>query len=207
MKKFQLTLVVSIFLLGMMPASSFAFATPKPNTSCTNPGDFGIANGQMMTCTSSSSNLIWELDPNVIAGGLCSPWTPGDTSDWAELELLIQGKWVTQILPIAFTPGPTCDNTKVNSSIPWAALPHKIAEGTKYRWVRGVSGKDGHGGRAFGQGYTNPVMTYTAKAMKARYLKVYTAIVSPIEGPHVYAALNPPSKSMLPSEAPSPSQS
>ena len=170
------------------PAQAQDFTTPKPNASCPTLGDIGVANGQMMTCKQSGSALKWHLETNVIAGGYCSPWTPSDTGYWAELQLLIKGKWVTQLQPIVFTPGPPCDTTQVNDSIPWIALPTKIADGTKYRWYRGGYGKDGHGNQTYLPGMTDPESTYTKKAMSAKWMTRYTAVLTPIEGPHVYAA-------------------
>ena len=187
-QKTKLTIFLSLILSVFPPANSIALETPKPNALCVNEGFFGIAEGKMMTCTSDGTNLIWKLNPNVIAGGLCSAWLPGDTATWAELQLFENGKWVTQKLPIAFTPGPNCDKSKVNSSIPWIALPNKVANGTKFRWVHGNSGKDGHGGREFGKGYPDPAFVYTSATMRAPYLKKYTAIVAPVIGPSVYAA-------------------
>ena len=157
-----LAFVVSAFvLLGSitLPASAQDFVTPKPTAACTKLGDFGVNNGQLMTCQGNGGSLTWHLETNFIAGGLCSSWTPGDTSTWAELQLFLNGKWVTQALPIALTPGPLCDNTRVNSSIPWIALPTKVADGTKYRWIKGKSGNDGHGGKAYGKAYADPVLS------------------------------------------------
>ena len=180
-------LLILILVMGTISQSASAFTTPKPNEPCDVVGNFGIANGLMMTCVESDSTLKWKLNINVIAGGLCSAWVPGDKQTWAELQLFIKGAWVTQLVPIAFTPGPPCDTSKTNSSIPWAALSAKVAEGTKFRWLFGNSGKDGHGGRAFGKAYPTPSFTYSKKAMSAPNLKVYSAIVDPVEGPHVYA--------------------
>jgi hypothetical protein len=182
--------VSALVLLGSITFPAFAqgFVTPVPNATCSNLGDYGVNNGQLMTCKNIGGSLVWHLENNFIAGGLCSAWTPGDTSTWAELQLFLNGKWVTQALPVAFTPGPLCDNTRVNSSIPWIPLPTKVAEGTKYRWIKGVSGKDGHGGKEYGKGYADPVFTYTKKAMKANYLKIFRAVVSPVYGPSAYKA-------------------
>ena len=183
----QALVLILPILVGMLSNPAHAFTTPKPNEPCEVAGNFGIANGLMMTCVDSNSTLNWKLNTNVVAGGLCSAWVPGDKQTWAELQLFIKGAWVTQLVPIAFTPGPPCDTSKTNSSIPWAALSAKVAEGTKFRWLFGNSGKDGHGGRAFGKAYPSPAFTYSKKAMSAPYLKVFTAIVDPVEGPHVYA--------------------
>ena len=187
-----LAFVISAFvLLGSitLPASAQDFVTPKPTAACTKLGDFGINNGQLMTCQGNGGSLTWHLETNFIAGGLCSSWTPGDTSTWAELQLFLNGKWVTQALPIALTPGPLCDNTRVNSSIPWIALPTKVADGTKYRWIKGKSGNDGHGGKAYGKAYADPVFIYTKSAMTAKYLKIFRAVVSPVYGPSAYNAM------------------
>ena len=187
MPKFLITSLLTLYIFGASTEASFALETPKPNQLCSNLGYFGISNGQMMTCVQSDSKTFWKLENNVIAGGLCTGWVPGDTQTWAELQLFIDGTWKTQLFPIAFTPGPPCDTShKSYSSIPWIALPQKITPGTKYRWVKGTSGKDGHGGREFGKGYADPTFTYSTKMMKSAGLKVYTAIVPPVEGPHVY---------------------
>lgn len=187
MHKNRALAVVILFLVSLVATPAFAFETPTPNTPCATVDDFGIANGLMMTCKAVNSKQIWVVNKNVIAGGLCSSWVPGDSRTWAELQLFLKGKWITQVYPIAFTPGPTCDNTKINSSIPWIALPNKVVDGTKFRWIKGTSGKDGHGGRAFGDGYPEPAFVYSAKAMQAKYLKVYSTITAPLEGPHLYA--------------------
>ena len=188
MRKVLITLIVSSLLLSIQSPTSLAFTKPVPNAECSDLGYFGIDNGQMMTCVQSDSKMVWRLNKNVIAGGMCSGWLPGDTFTWAELQLFIGGSWKTQAYPIAFTPGPACDPARKEwSSIPWIALPNKIADGTKYRWIKGNSGKDGHGGREFGKGYADPAFVYTSKAMNSRSLKIYTAIVAPVEGPHVYA--------------------
>jgi len=191
MRKTLVSVVAAIVLLGSitLPASAQDFATPKPNAACNNLGYFGVNNGQLMTCKSNSGSLTWHLETNFIAGGLCSAWTPGDTSTWAELQLFLNGKWVTQALPVAFTPGPLCDNTRVNSSIPWIALSTKVADGTKYRWIKGVSGKDGHGGKEYGKGYADPVSIYTKSSMNAKYLKIFRAVVSPVYGPSAYKVM------------------
>ena len=183
--------ISAILLIGSitLPASAQSFVTPKPNATCANLGDFGVNNGQLMTCKNNSGSLTWHLETNFIAGGLCSAWTPGDTSTWAELQLFLNGKWVTQALPVAFTPGPLCDNTRVNSSIPWIALPAKIADGTKFRWIKGASGKDGHGGKEYGKSYADPVFIYTKSAMKVKNLKIFRAVVSPVYGPSAYKAM------------------
>lgn len=213
MHKTHLIALAALLTFSSLSPASHAFTVPTPNQPCATAGDFGIANGKMMTCVSQGGDLRWQLNTNVIAGGLCSSWTPGDKTVWAELQLLIKGTWQTQALPIAFTPGPPCDNTKLNSSIPWIALPKKIADGTKYRWVKGAIGKDGHGGPQYAKGYPEPAFTYTAAAMKAKYLKRYTAIESPIYGPHAYAAfiaangLSTPNASSTTEETPSPTPS
>ena len=191
MRKLQILTLSSLLILGFFtspaPTQAETIATPKPGAACTDAGYFGIANGQMMTCVQSGSSLKWRLEKNVIADGSCVWWTNGDESTWEELQLFLGGKWVTQALPIAFTSGPFCDTTKSNSAIPWIALPSKIADGTKYRWIKGRSGKDGQGGREFAKGYADPVFTYTQAAMKRKNLKIYTAIVAPVYGPHAYA--------------------
>jgi hypothetical protein len=194
--------VSALVLLGSitLPASAQDFVTPIPNAACTNLGYFGVNNGQLMTCKNNGGSLTWHLETNFIAGGLCSAWTPGDTSTWAELQLFVNGKWVTQALPVAFTPGPRCDKTRANFSIPWIVLPTKVADGTKYRWIKGLSGKDGHGGKEYGKGYADPVFIYTKSSMKAKYLKIFRAVVSPVYGPSAYKAMM--AKVQMPSATP-----
>jgi len=188
MRKFSILALLTLLIFGSQTTPTLAFVKPVPNGECSNLGYFGIADGKMMTCVQSGSKMLWKLESNVIAGGHCSWWVPGDTSTWAELQLFLNGSWKTQLYPIAFTPGPSCDRAnKSRSSIPWIALPNKIAEGTKFRWLKGKSGSDGHGGRAFAEAYADPTVVYSSKAMKSPSLKLYTAIVAPIEGPHVYA--------------------
>ena len=192
MRSFAIVFLGLLVTLLSLPTQALAFTPPKSGANCDQEGNFGIYGGKLFSCVKNNKKLVWRVNTNFIAGGLCSEWTPGDTKSWAELQLFKNDAWVTQLLPIAFTPGPPCDTGKVRNSIPWVALPKKIAEGTKYRWKYSAGQNS----------YVTPSFKFSIAAMKIPFLKVYSAVVQPISGPDLSSSSSGSNSTSAPIKTP-----